>query len=1087
MGGFSIPGPIIKFQFDESDFTAQVQGILGSISKQVVAQNKQISQSISQQIANPLIAQAAQLRALYSTGSLAIKDLQTQQKNLLGLLDQEISKLVTRNDLSNKELSTLKALTLERERQQNALNRGTGVGVTAGTQSALGLVSGPIIANISRLGTGLLGIAGGSGGSDGGAAFAGAAAEITSITAAGGPAVAILGALTAALVASGGAAVALATSGGALVQNLSNISQRTGISIQNLQALQAVANVSNLGLDDLVTGFRKFSQVLTGGGTDDNGDFQTATKKSTEILQALGVTSKDSFTALEQTATAFQKLPDGPTKAAVAIQLFGRSGLQLIPILNQGADGVEKYRTAVQSLGPVFGPEAIQAQKNYQDATVNLGLAFDNLKVKLTPLLNNLADLKNGAAALLNTTVSNPSGAAGAIFSGLITGLGSQSATIGDISTNLALLPAPVDKLGASAVTTGSSLDKMFTIAEKGGSRLKTTLDGILAGNFDEFLKKINENAKEFEQSQIERGNSAQSQINDILAKAPPGASESDRIVADMNKQIADLTSKVTGLPGLAEAAAAAIAKLMSDTISGLSQIESDSLEKASETVEKMLDDESNKRIAINTILKEAQDQLAADAAAANDSAIQRIIADEQKRYDAQAKIYALQGANEQDFANLRVTLEADASQRILKLRQDELDRTNKEIEQQAGQLFDALLRGGGSFTTALKNSLQNLLLAPVKQVFEAVIGGIFTQPIQALKDELAKFGKSLQDNNPAGSILNRIGKNLAGPDAVGNNTQQVNLNTTATDANTQALLRLNGILTGTSPQGIPGSTAPSAGGGFGQVLFGGAGGAGGLILHGLPPSGGGSASSPLSQLGSAGLGLNFLLGLGNLVGGISGHNTGQAIGGGVSIAGGALGKIGQIIGKSNPDLGVTLGQAGGIIGGAGLVISGVSQGGIGGGLSSAIGGAEIGTAIAPGIGTAIGAIAGFAAGLIGGLFGHKGATASQINAAIARQTVDPNLSVGMEFDRSAQGTFAQTLASNFSSGPGGTFGNASIPSVPPPPPPSVTVNVSAIDAKGVAQFVTQYGQTIAKVVGGQINTTQSGLARGVRTAVSPA
>ena len=44
-----------------------------------------------------------------------------------------------------------------------------------------------------------------------------------------------------------------------------------------------------------------------------------------------------------------------------------------------------------------------------------------------------------------------------------------------------------------------------------------------------------------------------------------------------MNKQIADLTSKVTGPPGLAEAAAAVIAKLMSDTITGLSQTESDS------------------------------------------------------------------------------------------------------------------------------------------------------------------------------------------------------------------------------------------------------------------------------------------------------------------------------------------------------------------------------------------------------------------------------------------------------------------------------------------------------------------------------
>ena len=76
------------------------------------------------------------------------------------------------------------------------------------------------------------------------------------------------------------------------------------------------------------------------------------------------------------------------------------------------------------------------------------------------------------------------------------------------------------------------------------------------------------------------------------------------------------------------------------------------------------------------------------------------------RSYDAQSKIIALQGANEQDFANLRVTLAQDASQKILKLRQDELDKTNKEVQEQAGLVIRrAGRRGGGNFTTALKNS----------------------------------------------------------------------------------------------------------------------------------------------------------------------------------------------------------------------------------------------------------------------------------------------------------------------------------------------------------------------------------------------
>jgi hypothetical protein len=63
MGGF-VSGPIIKFSIDEASLVAQVQSVLAGVNQQVQAQNKQISQSITSGIANPLIAQAAQLRAL---------------------------------------------------------------------------------------------------------------------------------------------------------------------------------------------------------------------------------------------------------------------------------------------------------------------------------------------------------------------------------------------------------------------------------------------------------------------------------------------------------------------------------------------------------------------------------------------------------------------------------------------------------------------------------------------------------------------------------------------------------------------------------------------------------------------------------------------------------------------------------------------------------------------------------------------------------------------------------------------------------------------------------------------------------------
>ena len=394
MGGF-VAGPVIKFSFDEAGLVASVQQALGNIASQVAAANKSAAASISSQIANPLIAQAAQLRALYSTGQIGLQALQAQQKNLLTLLDQQISKLATSNDLTKQQLATLKQLTLERERQSNALNRNTGVGITAGTQSALSSVSGPIIANISRLGTGLLGVAGASGGET--TAFAGAASGIAAIASGGGAATAVVGGLTIALLAAAGAAAGLAVSGGNIAEQFSNISQRTGISIQNLQVLDAVAKTSGLSLDDITTGFRKFSQAISGSGVGDDG-VAGGVHQASAALQILGVTSKDSFTAIEQVADAFQNLPDGPTKAATAISLFGRSGLSLIPILNQGRDGVEKFRDIVEQFGPSIDSNAVKSQENWQIATEKLSLSFDSLKVSATPILGVLSSIATESA-----------------------------------------------------------------------------------------------------------------------------------------------------------------------------------------------------------------------------------------------------------------------------------------------------------------------------------------------------------------------------------------------------------------------------------------------------------------------------------------------------------------------------------------------------------------------------------------------------------------------------------------------------------------------------------------------------------------
>src|SRR5580658_3792036 len=128
----TIPGPIISFRFSG----AEIQGAVQPAFQQI----RQQAQTVSNQIADDWKRMAAQIRASVAQGIAGDKEIVAQRTQLLGILDRQITGYNRLNELSTKELSNLKAMTLERERQANAIKTGT-VGVTAGTNAALGQVS----------------------------------------------------------------------------------------------------------------------------------------------------------------------------------------------------------------------------------------------------------------------------------------------------------------------------------------------------------------------------------------------------------------------------------------------------------------------------------------------------------------------------------------------------------------------------------------------------------------------------------------------------------------------------------------------------------------------------------------------------------------------------------------------------------------------------------------------------------------------------------------------------------------------------------------------------------------------------------
>lgn len=1084
MGSF-ISGPIISFSVDSEALVASAKSAIDQVTRQIQQQTAQNGKNIAQAISDPLQQQAAKLRALYSTGNIGLKDLQVEQKKFVAQLDVEITRLVRKNDLTKQELTTLKQVTLERERQANALQRGIGVGVTSGTQSALSLASGNIGVLLSRglgqLGARLAGVAGGSGGGE----FSAAASGIAALTANGGVAIGVIGGLATVLVGAGIAAASLAKSGGDLAEKFSNVSQRTGISIKDLQVLDAVAKVTQLDLGDIVIGFRKFSQAITGGAGGEAGGFEGAGKKSTEILKILGVTSKDSFTAIEQVATAFEKLPDGPLKAAAAVELFGRSGLQLIPILNQGKDGVEKFRVLIEKYGPAINKDAVQAQNDWEVATLKLSLEVDRLKLSLIPVLGFMTDMANKIADIKNA------GKDPRAFQGLLEVLTHiVTLPLGGGTANLRLL-AQIFKDDAPKVETaadawkklGFGFDDAILKAKATGAQLKA-LEDQLNGSAEARKKAAEEAKKEAQAVLDERFKSAAASLQSISQGAQVGGlSGADKALEEERLKLEKIAEIILEFPNLAGQAATAAEQVVAATRGELEKLADESLKKINDEQDKAFSEEVKRQEELAKTIKEIDDKLAIDRAEASGNATSKIIAENNKlRTDTLAKAKE-EGATTQQLADLSVKIEADKQQQIAKLRTEQVKKTQDEIKAEAGRLFDALISGTKNFTQALKQTLLAVILTPVKLVFEAVVAAIFAPLVQRVKDALVNLGKSLQGK---GGILGKIGDILVPKDSETKiNTQATGDNTTATGANTDALnaltqaLQTGGVGTGAgagnSLFSALGFTPP---GGIG--LPSGSGGTGGIQ---------GTAGGPLGALfrGVTAGAATVLLGLGNVLGG---KNTGVKVGGGITAAGGTLKGLGSAFNNK------TLGVIGDAISGGGLVVSGVSQGGALGIGEATLGGTQAGAAIGglvggpvgAGIGAAIGAAAGFVAGVFGSIFGHHGPSQKDIASAIKKQTIaNPDQFLGISFERSAQGRFADTLNSGFLESPGGTFSSFALGGRPRSASIVNNFTVNAVDAKSVKQLFEDHGDALGQVVASQTGSVRSGIGQAVRQAVHPA
>ena len=176
-------------------------------------------------------------------------------------------------------------------------------------------------------------------------------------------------------------------------EELNKLSQKTAVSVEALSALLYASELSDVSAESLTKALKFLSTAMF--------DAKVKGGEGSAALKAFGVSALDAQGQIRPTeqvlldlAEKFAAMPDSAEKAALAVKLFGKNGLDMIPMLNHGRDGLTEMMEEAKRLGLVMSADAARAAEEFNDNMKRLHAVNEGVQRQIgSALLPILADL----------------------------------------------------------------------------------------------------------------------------------------------------------------------------------------------------------------------------------------------------------------------------------------------------------------------------------------------------------------------------------------------------------------------------------------------------------------------------------------------------------------------------------------------------------------------------------------------------------------------------------------------------------------------------------------------------------------------
>lgn len=188
----------------------------------------------------------------------------------------------------------------------------------------------------------------------------------------------------------------LATNASGTADEIDKMSQKIGISSEAYQEWSYVMGQNGMDVEKLSVGMKTLVSQMDSAASGTASAQENFDKLGISIYDAEGK-MKDQEEILDEVMHALADMENGTEKARMATELFGKAGIEMMPMLNQGSGAMDDLTKRAHDLGLVMSEDAVGAGVKLGDTIDDIKQSFSmigtNLGAAVIPVIQQFADL----------------------------------------------------------------------------------------------------------------------------------------------------------------------------------------------------------------------------------------------------------------------------------------------------------------------------------------------------------------------------------------------------------------------------------------------------------------------------------------------------------------------------------------------------------------------------------------------------------------------------------------------------------------------------------------------------------------------